>query len=257
MRYRPDKHRLEVFTGEGILLVDKPAGWTSFDVVNMVRSRFNVPKVGHCGTLDPAATGLLVLLLGRFTRLAEHFSGENKSYEAVIRLGAETPSMDSETEITAERDFSGVTREMLERVLEKFRGEIMQVPPMVSALKVGGRRLYELARQGVEIPREPRPVTIFRLELGRFEPPFAALSVDCSKGTYIRSLAGDIGRELGCGAMLAELRRTVSGRFDIASAVSVETVKGWEQADLALHLRQFIFDRAGELSEREEETGGR
>ena len=244
MKYRPDKHRLPVFTGEGILLVDKPLTWTSFDVVNMVRARFNVPKVGHCGTLDPAATGLLVLVLGRFTRLAEHFSGENKSYDAVVRLGAETPSMDTETEIIAEKDFSGVTMESLESVLQKFRGDIMQVPPMVSAVKVGGKKLYELARQGVEIQREPRPITIHKLNVNSFEPPLVDISVDCSKGTYIRSLASDIGKELGCGAMLNSLRRTASGKFSIADAVSIDTIKSWEQPDLALHLRAFMFEHA-------------
>ncbi len=244
MRYRPDKHRLPVFTGEGILLVDKPLTWTSFDVVNMVRARFNIPKVGHCGTLDPAATGLLVLVLGRFTRLAEHFSGENKSYDAVIRLGAETPSMDTETEICSEKDCSMVTASVLEATLNKFRGDIMQIPPMVSAVKVGGKKLYELARQGKEIEREPRPITIHSLTVNRFELPEVDISVECSKGTYIRSLASDIGKDLGCGAMLNALRRTKSGKFEIAHAVSVDTIKTWEQADLALHLRQFMFDHA-------------
>ena len=251
MRYRPDKHRLPVFTGEGILLVDKPLDWTSFDVVNMVRSRFNIPKVGHCGTLDPAATGLLVLVLGRFTRLAEHFSGENKSYDAVVRLGAETPSMDTETEIISEKDYSMVTAEKLEEVMNMFRGDIMQIPPMVSAVKVGGKKLYELARQGKEIEREPRPITIHKLTVNDFAPPMVDISVDCSKGTYIRSLASDIGRELGCGAMLNALRRTGSGNFSVADAVTVETVKTWEQADLALHLRQFMFDHAKDIMGRD------
>ncbi len=248
MRYNPQKHRLPAFELHGMILVDKPLEWTSFDVVNFVRARFNVPKVGHCGTLDPAATGLLVLVFGKFTRLSEKFSGENKTYEATVLLGTETDSQDSDGEVIATGDYSGVTREACAAALAGFEGEIMQIPPMVSAVKRDGKRLYELARQGIEIEREPRPVTIHRLEMTRFELPEFDITVDCSKGTYVRTLASDLGDRLGCGAMLKALRRTASGGFSIAEAVTVDPLKTWEQPDLEIHLRHFLHSKMAALA---------
>ena len=212
-----------------MLLIDKPAGWTSFDVVNFVRSRFNVPKVGHCGTLDPAATGLLVLMLGAFTRKSEFFSGDDKSYEGTLELGRVTDSGDLDGEVVREADFSGVTEAAVRTAFAKFTGEQLQTPPMVSAVKVGGKKLYELARKGVEIEREPRKIVISRFELVKFAPPYCDFAVDCSKGTYIRTLCADVGEALGCGGVLAKLRRTRSGRFSVADALPLETLKNLDQ----------------------------
>ena len=212
-----------------MLLIDKPAGWTSFDVVNFVRSRFNVPKVGHCGTLDPAATGLLVLMLGSFTRKSEFFSGDDKSYEGTLELGRVTDSGDLDGEVVRTADCSGVTEQAVRAAFAKFTGEQMQTPPMVSAVKVGGKKLYELARKGVEIEREPRKIVISRFELVKFASPYCDFAVDCSKGTYIRTLCADVGETLGCGGVLARLRRTRSGRFSVADAMSLETLKGLDQ----------------------------
>ncbi len=230
MRYDPKKHHLPVFSTSGVLLVDKPAGWTSFDVVNFVRSRFNVPKVGHCGTLDPAATGLLVLMLGAFTRKSEFFSADDKTYEGTLELGRVTDSGDLDGTVVREADFSRVTEADLREVFGQFTGEQWQTPPMVSAVKVGGKKLYELARQGVEVEREPRRIVISRLEMTGFALPYCDFTVDCSKGTYIRTLCTDIGEKLGCGGVLASLRRTRSGRFDVADAVTVDMLKTLDQA---------------------------
>ena len=229
MRYDARKHRLPICDVSGVLLIDKPAGWTSFDVVNFVRSRFNVPKVGHCGTLDPAATGLLVLMLGAFTRKSEFFSGDDKSYEGTLELGRVTDSGDLDGAVVRESDCSGVTEEAVRTVFRKFTGEQMQTPPMVSAVKVGGKKLYELARKGVEIEREPRRIVISRFELLKFAPPYCDFAVDCSKGTYIRTLCADVGEALGCGGVLARLRRTRSGRFSVADAMQLDELKALDQ----------------------------
>ena len=229
MRYDRNKHRLPVCDVSGILLVDKPAEWTSFDVVNFVRSRFNVPKVGHCGTLDPAATGLLVLMLGMFTRRSDRFTGDDKTYEGRLQLGTVTDSGDLDGAVVREGDYSGVTEARLREVFKTFTGEQWQTPPMVSAVKVGGKKLYELARQGVEVEREPRRIVISRLEMTDFSLPYCDFTVDCSKGTYIRTLCMDIGEKLGCGGVLASLRRTRSGRFNVADALTVEALKAMDQ----------------------------
>ena len=229
MRYDSRRHRLPVCDVSGILLVDKPGEWTSFDVVNFVRSRFNIPKVGHCGTLDPAATGLLVLMLGAFTRRSDRFSGDDKTYEGRLQLGTVTDSGDLDGAVVREGDCSSVTEEHLREVLRSFIGEQWQTPPMVSAVKVGGKKLYELARKGVEVEREPRRIVISRLEMTDFSLPYCDFIVDCSKGTYIRALCADIGEKLGCGGVLASLRRTRSGRFNVADAVTVDALKAMDQ----------------------------
>lgn len=229
MRYDARKHRLPICDVSGILLIDKPAGWTSFDVVNFVRSRFNVPKVGHCGTLDPAATGLLVLMLGAFTRKSEFFSGDDKSYEGTLELGRETDSGDLDGTVIREADCSTVTEADVRAAFGKFTGELMQRPPMVSAVKVGGKKLYELARKGLEIEREPRKIVVSRFELLKFALPHCDFAVDCSKGTYIRTLCSDVGNVLGCGGVLARLRRTRSGRFSVADAMQLEELKALDQ----------------------------
>lgn len=236
MRYRPDRHRLPPFETDGILLVDKPKDWTSFDVVNFLRSRFNIPKIGHCGTLDPAATGLLVIVFGRFTKLSQKLSGEDKKYNATILLGTVTDSGDLDGKIIAKNDTSAITEEQLRETISTFVGESMQTPPMASAIKVDGKRLYELARKGIEIEREAKPIRIESIEIQRMELPECDIAVHCSKGTYIRTLAEDIGKAIGCGATLKGLRRTASGHFLLSEAIPLETLKTWEQVELADYL---------------------
>ncbi len=203
----------------GFINLNKPPGPTSHDVVAWVRRGTGVRRVGHAGTLDPMASGVLVLGLGPATRLLEYLAGSAKRYLARVRLGVETDTYDAEGRITAERPFEHVGRADVEQAMEAFRGEIEQVPPMYSALKRGGKPLYRLARAGQEVKLEPRPVTIYSLELVGWEPPFVILDVECSPGTYIRSLAHDLGRALGCGAHLAGLVRTASGDFRLDDAI--------------------------------------
>lgn len=243
-KFDPKRHRLPIFGTDAILLVDKPAEWTSFDVVNFVRSRFNIPKVGHCGTLDPAATGLLVLVLGKFTRIAGALSGVDKIYEATLKLGIETDTEDMDGKIIRESDYSSVTEDALKECVAGFLGKSMQVPPMVSALKKDGKKLYELARAGVEVEREPRPIEIYDIKTTRVELPECDFTVHCSKGTYVRTIAADIGKKLGCGAALSALRRTQAGKFSIADAVTVDTLKTWEQPQLKEFVEKFLYEKA-------------
>ncbi len=243
MRNNPNKHRLPPFDRSGILLVNKPAGWTSHDVVGFVRSRFNVPKVGHCGTLDPAATGLLVVVLGKFTKLSQKFSGENKVYEARIQLGTETDSQDLDGEVIRTAPTDGITEDMLRETFNSFEGDILQVPPMVSAKKKDGERLYDLARKGVEVKRDPVPVTIHSIRVTNIDLPFADFTVDCSKGTYIRTLCADLGAKLGCGACLHSLNRIRSGEFDLADAYDIETMRTWEQPELENAVNDFLHKK--------------
>ena len=203
---------------EGVLNVDKPAGPTSHDVVRQVRRLAQARRVGHAGTLDPLATGVLVLALGRATRLLEYVVGQPKTYEARLRLGQTTTTYDAEGAIVSEQPVAA-SEQALKAALAPFRGEIEQVPPMYSAVRKEGQRLYELARQGVEVEREARAVTIYALDLLRWQPPHADLRVVCSVGTYIRTLAHDLGQALGCGAYLAALRRTAVGHFTLEDAV--------------------------------------
>ena len=203
----------------GLLNIDKPQGPTSHDLVAAVRRGTGVKKVGHAGTLDPMATGVLVICLGPATRLSEYVMGHPKIYLARLRFGVVTTTYDAEGAIVAE-DPRPVSREAVEAALDAFRGPIMQVPPMVSALKQGGRKLYDLARAGIEVEREPRPVTISQLDLTAWEPPFASLHVACSPGTYIRSLAHDLGQAVGVGAHLVGLQRAASGQFRVEAAVA-------------------------------------
>ncbi|HYG58196.1 MAG TPA: tRNA pseudouridine(55) synthase TruB [Symbiobacteriaceae bacterium] len=210
---------------DGILNLLKPPGMTSHDVVNAVRRALGIKKVGHTGTLDPGVAGVLPICVGRATRLAEFIAGEDKAYRAEITFGVTTTTQDSFGEVTSEGDASRLTRGDVAYVLTRFHGEIMQVPPMVSAVKVGGKRLYELAREGVEVERQARPVTIHRLQLLDFRPgshPVAFVDVVCSKGTYIRTLAADIGEALKVGAHMSYLVRTRSGPFTLEAAATLE-----------------------------------
>jgi len=209
----------EHFEAGAVLLVDKPKGSTSFDVVEVVRAGTGVKKVGHAGTLDPMATGLLLLLVARpATRLQEAFMHLPKEYEGTMRLGETTPSHDAETDIVERTDPSGVTLEGVEALRPQFTGTIRQVPPMYSAVKVDGERLYRKARRGETVDRPPREVEIGQLALLDWSPPELRFRVRCSKGTYIRSLARDIGEELGVGAHLTALRRTAIGAHRVEDA---------------------------------------
>ncbi len=232
-------NRMEPFPHSGIVLVDKPRDWTSHDIVNFIRGRFNVKKVGHCGTLDPAATGLLVIVLGHATKMSQQLSGSDKTYEATILFGKETDSQDMDGEVLSEKDCSFLTEEMIRAEFAKFAGEMDQTPPMVSARKVDGKRLYELAREGKEIEREAKKITIHSMEVRKVHLPYADFVMKCSKGTYVRTICYDIGKNLGCGAVLFSLRRTQSGEFNIGKAVTVETMKTWTQEDLYRAIVEF------------------
>jgi len=215
----------------GLLNVNKPPGPTSHDVVALVRRGTRVRKVGHAGTLDPTASGVLILCLGPATRLSEYAMHSPKRYRAEVRLGVSTNTYDTEGEVTAERPLTGLTTDRIEAALEAFRGEIAQVPPMYSAIKQGGKRLYDLARAGKEVTRPPRQVTIYDLRLLEAALPDVTLDVACSPGTYIRSLAHDLGEALGVGAHLTGLVRTASGSFRVEDAVPLEDLRTAIAAD--------------------------
>ena len=202
----------------GIVIVDKPADWTSQDVVSKLRGVFQTRRIGHGGTLDPMATGVLPVFVGRATRGVEFFEHAEKTYEAVLQLGITTDTEDTTGNILEEKPVS-VTKEQFLAVLEQFRGEIQQIPPMYSALKVNGQKLYQLARKGKEVERQPRTITICQLECLEFAGTTAKLRVRCSKGTYIRTLCKDIGEALGCGGCMAQLRRVAAGEYAIENAV--------------------------------------
>lgn len=209
-------------TVHGMLIIDKPAGVTSHDVVGQLRRRLNERRVGHAGTLDPDATGVLVVGVGKATRLMRFATASQKTYEAEIVLGVETSTLDAAGEVTARHEMS-VTADEVAAAAEGFMGDIEQIPPMVSALKVDGRRLHELAREGIEVERAPRPVTVRRFDVEPTDDPLVFRAVvECSAGTYIRTLAADLGTALGGGAHLRGLRRTASGAFDIEHAGTVE-----------------------------------
>ena len=207
----------------GILIVDKPAGWTSQDVAAKLRGVFHERRVGHGGTLDPMATGVLPVFIGRATRAAEFMESAEKEYVAGLRLGLVTNTQDTSGETLCEQPVS-VTREQLEAVLRRFTGPIEQIPPMYSAVKIGGRKLYELARKGQEIERAPRAVTIHELELLDGGGTDWTLRVRCTKGTYVRTLCHDIGAALGCGGCMSSLRRTMAGRFMLDGALTMEQI---------------------------------
>ena len=207
----------------GIVIIDKPQGWTSQDVTARLRRVFNTRRIGHGGTLDPMATGVLPVFVGRATRGVEFFEHAEKTYETVLRLGITTDTEDISGTVLTEQD-AFVTGEMLEETLKKFRGEIMQVPPMYSALKINGQKLVDLARKGREVERQPRPITIHELTLLGMEAEGIRLRVRCSKGTYIRTLCKDIGEALGCGGCMAELRRVSAGEYRIEEAVPLQVL---------------------------------
>lgn len=207
----------------GILIVDKPDGWTSQDVAAKLRGVFHERRIGHGGTLDPMATGVLPIFVGRATRAAEFMESAEKEYIAGLRLGLVTNTQDTSGEALESRPVD-VTREQLEAVLKQFTGRIQQIPPMYSAVKIGGKKLYELARKGQEIERKPREITIHALELLYGAGSNWTLRVHCSKGTYVRTLCHDIGAALGCGGCMSSLRRTMAGRFTLDGALTMQQI---------------------------------
>jgi tRNA pseudouridine55 synthase len=225
---------------DGAILVDKPAGPTSHDVVDAIRRQFGIKKVGHCGTLDPNATGLLIIVLGRGTKLSERLMGDDKVYEGTIKFGEATDSYDSDGELVASLPVMPMTLAELNAEAAKFIGDQMQMPPMVSAIKKNGVPLYKLARKGIEVEREPRLIHIYNFRFTEYTEPLGKFRVACTKGTYIRSLAHDLGQKLGCGAHLTALRRSASGRFDVADALPLDTVLKQAPAELEKRVLPFL-----------------
>ena len=207
---------------DGAMLIDKPAGPTSHDVVDAIRSQFQLKKVGHCGTLDPNATGLLIIVLGRGTKLSEKLMSSDKVYEGAIKFGETTDSYDANGELTASLPVPPTSVAELNELATAFVGDQMQMPPMVSAVKQKGVPLYKLARKGLEVEREARLIHVYKFSFSDYQEPVGHFRVACTKGTYVRSLAHELGQKLGCGAHLASLRRTISGKFDVADAIEFE-----------------------------------
>ena len=237
----------------GIVIVNKPQGWTSQDVTARLRRVFGTRRIGHGGTLDPMATGVLPVFVGRATRGVEFFEHAEKTYEATLRLGIHTDTEDITGTVLKECAVD-VTREQLEKTLENFRGEILQVPPMYSALKINGQKLCDLARRGKEVERQPRPITIYKLECLGFDGATARLLVHCSKGTYIRTLCKDIGESLGCGGCMESLCRVTAGEYTLEGSVALETLLECE--DPGVYLRpvdsMFANYEAVKLTENQE-----
>ncbi|WDE96695.1 tRNA pseudouridine(55) synthase TruB [Lentisphaera profundi] len=217
---------------DGILLVDKPKEWTSHDVVNFVRNRYRFNKVGHCGTLDPLATGLIVIVIGKATKLASKLTADDKLYVTEMTLGRETDSHDEEGETTREASYEHVTEEQIKQCAIDFTGEQMQTPPMVSALKQNGKKLYDLARQGIVVEREARPVTFHSLTIDKIELPKVHYTLHCSKGSYVRVLCYDMGLKLETAAYMSNLRRTKSGQFSLDNAVTIDHLKTIERTEV-------------------------
>jgi tRNA pseudouridine55 synthase len=225
---------------DGAILIDKPVGPTSHDVVDAIRRRFQIKKVGHCGSLDPNATGLLIIVLGRGTKLSEKLMGDDKVYEGTIKFGETTDSYDADGEITASLPVPLLMLEQLNEEAAKFIGDQMQMPPMVSAIKKNGVPLYKLARKGIEVEREPRLIHIYNFRFTNYNQPLGQFRVACTKGTYVRSIAHDLGQKLGCGAHLATLRRSVSGKFDVADATRLDDVMNLTVAELEKRVLPFL-----------------
>jgi tRNA pseudouridine55 synthase len=230
----------------GVLVVDKPVGMTSHDVVQVIRNGTGLRRAGHTGTLDPRASGVLVVLVGPAVRLSEFVSASDKRYQAIIRLGSTTDTFDADGRITQSVQSVNVTEQQFETVLATFVGEIEQTPPPYSAVKVQGRKAYEMARQGEEVELAPRKITVHHLEVLEWAPPEVVIDVHCSSGTYVRSLANDLGATLGCGAYLVGLRRTKSGRFSLREATPLRKL---QEAFHAGNWYQYLIPAAEALAE--------
>ena len=214
----------------GVLVIDKPIGLTSHDVVQIIRRGTGIRRAGHTGTLDPRASGVLVVLIGPAVRLSEYVSASDKRYQATIRLGSTTDTYDSEGMVTSESPANHITEEKFDEILQTYVGEIEQVPPPYSAVKVKGKKAYEMARKGEQVDLEPRKIQVYSLEILEWDPPEVVIDAYCSSGTYVRSLANDLGESLGTGAYLIGLRRTKSGRFTLREAVPLRRLKEAFQA---------------------------
>ena len=225
---------------DGALLIDKPAGPTSHDVVDALRRNFRLEKAGHCGTLDPNATGLLILVLGRATKLSDKLMADDKVYEGSVKFGETTDSYDACGELVSSLPLLPMTLEEINQAAATFQGDQMQTPPMVSAVKVKGVPLYKLARKGIEVERKARLIRVYSFKFSRYEEPYGVFRVACTKGTYVRSLAHELGQKLGCGAHLATLRRLVSGKFDVANAMTFEDALKLSSAELEKHIIPFL-----------------
>jgi len=217
---------------DGVLLIDKAPGMTSHDVVAIARRSLGTKKIGHCGTLDPLATGLLILTVGRGTKIQDLLMSEDKEYVGTMRLGETTTSQDADGEVLETRPVPTLAAADIEAAFAKFRGDFYQTPPMVSAIKIDGVPLYKLARKGREVERQPRFVHVYAAEVLALRLPDVDFRVACSKGFYVRTFAHDIGQELGCGAHLRSLRRTISGKFHAEGAVTVEELKSLPREEL-------------------------
>ena len=225
---------------DGAVLIDKPAGPTSHDIVDHLRRHFGLRKVGHCGTLDPNATGLLILLLGRGTKLSEKLMSDDKVYSGWVRFGEATSSYDSDGELLSSQPVPPLSVDQLNEATQSFIGDLMQTPPMVSAVKVGGVPLYKLARKGMEVERKSRLIHIYNFRFTQYEEPYGYFRVACTKGTYVRSLAHELGQKLGCGAHLATLRRVTSGRFEVTDAIQFEEALRLSLSDLEKRVIPFL-----------------
>ena len=233
---------------DGAVLIDKPAGPTSHDIVDAVRRRFQLKKVGHCGTLDPNATGLLMLVLGRATKLSDKFIASDKVYEGTVKFGETTDSYDADGELMASLPVPLLTLAELNELAASFQGDLMQLPPMVSAVKQGGVPLYKLARKGIEVERKPRLIHIYKFQFSTYEEPFGKFEITCTKGTYVRSLAHELGQKVGCGAHLSALRRLAAGHFKVADAMPPAKLLALSAKDLEQHVVPFF--KLLELAER-------
>ncbi len=236
---------------DGALLIDKPAGPTSHDVVDAVRRHFGIRKVGHCGTLDPNATGLLILLLGRATKLSEKLMSDDKLYAGTIKFGETTDSFDADGRLVSSLPVPPLSTEELNRTAARYVGDLMQEPPMVSAVKKDGTPLYKLARQGLEVERKARLIHVYSFRFSDYREPIGDFQIACTKGTYVRSLAHDLGQALGCGAHLATLRRMTSGRFSVADSIRFEDVLKLSKAELEQRVIPILKLAALEAMKRE------
>ena len=225
---------------DGAILIDKPAGPTSHDVVDAIRRQFQIKKVGHCGTLDPNATGLLIIVLGHGTKLSEKLMSSDKVYEGTIKFGETTDSYDADGELVASLPVPPTTVEQLNELAATFVGDQMQMPPMVSAIKKNGVPLYKLARKGVEVERQPRLIHIYSFRFTAYSEPIGHFCVACTKGTYVRTLTHELGQKLGCGAHLATLRRMISGKFDVKDAITFEDALKLPLSELEKHVIPFL-----------------
>jgi len=231
-------HQFDPF--DGAVLIDKPAGPTSHDVVDAIRRAFRLEKVGHCGTLDPNATGLLIIVLGKGTKLSEKLMSDDKVYEGTIKFGETTDSYDADGELVASLPVMPMTLEEINEAAATFQGDLMQLPPMVSAVKIKGVPLYKLARKGIEVERKPRLIHVYSFRFSRYDEPIGQFRAACTKGAYVRALAHELGQKIGCGAHLATLRRVVSGKFDVKDSIPFEDVLKISAGELQKRVLPFL-----------------